>query len=188
MIPIPIYILAGGKSSRMGTDKAMIFYKGKTLLEQVIHTATQVSTQVFLLSNNKEHEYFGYELVPDIIPGYGPASGIDAMLHHSNAVSNIVLCCDMPFVDAYAIQQLYLAHQDNDITVVEHNGLPEPLLGCYSSRIKLGWREIMKTGNYRMSYLLGQFQYKYFPSAELILRNPLALQNINTRSDLENLQ
>src|ERR1035437_7677768 len=94
------YILAGGKSSRMGTDKGLLVFNKKTIIQHVIAQLKPVVKEVIIVSNNRDYEKFGVKVIADIIKNIGPAGGIHAALSHSNTNHNFIVSCDMPFITA----------------------------------------------------------------------------------------
>jgi molybdopterin-guanine dinucleotide biosynthesis protein A len=93
------YVLAGGKSSRMGTDKALIEIGGIRLIAHALAKLRAVCAEVFVLGSNPELATYA-PLVPDLHPGCGPIGGIDAALAHSKFEWNLVLPVDVPFLPA----------------------------------------------------------------------------------------
>jgi len=93
------YVLAGGKSSRMGQDKALLELAGKSLVALAVEKLRRVCEDVHILSSRPELEMFA-PLVPDVHPGCGPLGGIEAALLHSPYEWNLFLPVDMPFVPA----------------------------------------------------------------------------------------
>jgi molybdenum cofactor guanylyltransferase len=73
-------ILAGGQSSRMGTDKAMLQIDGKTLMERAIEICKPICHEILISSNNPKHENFGFTVIPDEIKNCGPMGGIYSCL------------------------------------------------------------------------------------------------------------
>ncbi|MBK7964140.1 MAG: NTP transferase domain-containing protein [Bacteroidetes bacterium] len=70
------YILAGGKSSRMGTDKGLLMLKNKKIVEYVIDNFKPCVDQIFIVTSNDLYKQFDLPLVPDLLMGKGPAVGI----------------------------------------------------------------------------------------------------------------
>lgn len=99
MQPFPIsgYALAGGRSSRMGSDKALIDLAGKPLIEHAVTKLRRICADVFILSSSRAHARFA-PIVPDIHQGCGPLGGVEAALLHSSHDWNLFLPVDMPFV------------------------------------------------------------------------------------------
>jgi molybdopterin-guanine dinucleotide biosynthesis protein A len=91
------YILAGGKSSRMGSDKALMKLGGKPLIRHAVKKLSRVCIDVQILTNNEELEAFA-PIVHDIHPGCGPMSGMEAGLDHSIFEWNLFMAVDMPFL------------------------------------------------------------------------------------------
>jgi molybdopterin-guanine dinucleotide biosynthesis protein A len=96
-LPVHGFVLAGGKSSRMGRDKALMELAGKPLIRHVVKKLRRVCMDVRILSNNDELEAFA-PIVRDIHPGCGPMSGMEAGLRHSIFEWNLFMAVDMPFL------------------------------------------------------------------------------------------
>jgi molybdopterin-guanine dinucleotide biosynthesis protein A len=96
---ISAYILAGGLSSRMGTDKAMLTLAGRRLIAHAVAKARRLTGGAHILSSRAELAGDG-PLVPDLHPGTGPIGGIEAALRHSVSDWNLILPVDLPFVPA----------------------------------------------------------------------------------------
>jgi len=93
------YLLAGGKSSRMGENKAFLNFHGQTLLDRARTELTTACGSVTIVGDPAT--FAGYHpVISDIFPGCGPLAGIHAALTHSSAELNVMLAVDMPFVSA----------------------------------------------------------------------------------------
>lgn len=95
--PISGYVLAGGRSSRMGSDKALIDLAGRPLIDHAVTKLRRICAEVFVLSSNRLHARFAPN-IPDIHPHCGPLGGIETALIHSRHDWNLFLPVDMPFV------------------------------------------------------------------------------------------
>ncbi len=119
---LAVFILAGGKSSRMGRDKAFVEYDGRTLLSAALELARGLSNEVFIVGNREKFSQFG-PVVEDEFRNCGPLGGIHAALRSSKAELNLMLAVDMPFVPGefvrYLIQEARLV---SDATVI----IPRP--------------------------------------------------------------
>jgi molybdopterin-guanine dinucleotide biosynthesis protein A len=91
------YVLAGGKSSRMGTDKALLRLGGKPLIEHAVTKLRRICSDVHILSSNSKLSLYA-PLVPDLHAGCGPLGGIEAALAHSTHPWNLFFPVDLPFV------------------------------------------------------------------------------------------
>lgn len=182
---INIYILAGGKSSRMGKDKATTLFRNKQLIEYVIDIVKNVSSNIFILSNHDSHIQFGFECIKDKIKDVGPAGGIDAMLQHTNHKKNILVSCDMPFLDVKTIQKIITASEDFDITVPILNNYPEALIGVYHQSCKSTWRSELLKGERKLSKLISNFNTNFMDGNELQKQNPLLFSNFNSLKNME---
>jgi molybdopterin-guanine dinucleotide biosynthesis protein A len=94
-----VFILAGGKSTRMGRDKAFLFFERTTLLQRALQTATAATPDVFIVGDKEKFSSFG-SVVEDQYRGQGPLAGIHAALRQSANDLNLIVGVDLPFVSA----------------------------------------------------------------------------------------
>ena len=182
---ITAYILAGGKSSRLGTDKGLYLLNGKPIIEYVISQLKPVVTNIVIVTNNKEYEQFGYEIIADNIADNGPSGGIHAALKHTGTNQNFIVSCDMPFITSDSILFMINNSMGYQITVPVNNGKFEPLFAVFSKECFTKWEEIINNGTKKMMDIINQFNTLKVN----IDNNPLfpksLFLNINTPEDLQ---
>ena len=98
------YVLAGGKSSRMGRDKALLELAGKPLVLHAVTRLQRVCAEVHILSSRPELEVFA-PLVRDLHEGCGPIGGLEAALEHSHYEWNLFVPVDVPFMPSALLEQ-----------------------------------------------------------------------------------
>ena len=126
-------ILAGGKSSRMGRDKARLEVGGQTLLARQIQLAREAGATEVFLSGRAETDYseFGCRVLPDKYVDAGPLAGIERALNATNSHQLLVLAVDLPEMKADLLKRL-LANCSENAGVIPHlNGNLEPLAAIY---------------------------------------------------------
>ena len=178
--PMHALVLAGGRSSRMGSDKALIEYHTKN---QLLHTAEllgQQCSKVFVSCREEQAEQyrqFAITLITDSYLGIGPLGGLLSAQRLYPDAAWVVAACDLPFLDEATLRQLSL--QRNPLrfaTAFRHprTGVMEPLLACYEpkSRSRLIQRHL--EGNNSLSAFLEES-----PVEELTPPDGAALLNIN---------
>jgi molybdopterin-guanine dinucleotide biosynthesis protein A len=126
-------ILAGGKSSRMGRDKAFLETGGKTLLARQIETVRAVgATEVFISGRPcVDYSVFGCRVLLDRFPATGPLAGIEAALAVATNLLLLVLAVDLPDMTAEFLQRLRILCPENAGVVPRVNGNIEPLAAFY---------------------------------------------------------
>lgn len=179
------YILAGGKSSRMGMDKGLIELKNKPIIDYVIEAVRPLFKKVFIVSNNLEYSKFGLELIPDLIKEIGPAGGILTAMNHCSTDQFFVVSCDMPFIHSAAVEYLIAEAQEYQITVPVYQTKFEPLFAIYSKSCLEKWKENIQKEMFKLQNIISNFKSKDLN----VEGNPLfpeeLFTNINTREDLE---
>src|SRR3974377_2140775 len=98
MTGVTAFVLAGGKSSRMGRDKAFLVFRGQTLLERALQSLRAVTSKVYVVGAREKFCSFG-PVVEDVYPDRGPLAGIHAALSTSDTELNLVLAVDMPLIE-----------------------------------------------------------------------------------------
>jgi molybdenum cofactor guanylyltransferase len=182
------YILAGGKSSRMGTDKGLILFNGKSIIEHIMEQLQPVTDKVIIVSNNPAYEKFGVEVITDLVREIGPAGGIFTALSHSKTAQIFVLSCDMPFVTTAAIEYVIQHASQSQITIASHDGRSEPLFGIYSKTCLTQWDMLIQKGFLKLQEMVAEFDLLKLnmDGSPLFTRNVFI--NINTPEDLKNLK
>lgn len=177
------YILAGGRSSRMGTDKSLLKLGDTTLIGHVIKTLRQCVGNIYIVSSNPFHEVESTSVIPDVLTGCGPAGGILTAMEHSDVPFNFILSCDTPFIRPDTIQALMLKHGIYDITISERNGYPEPLCGIYSTSCADDWRRRLEGGTFKLTELIAGFRHHTIPVTDLYGVEADEFLNINSPED-----
>src|SRR6058998_1400393 len=90
------FVLVGGRSSRMGRDKACLPLQGRTLLEHVAAAVAAAAGSVTLVGSPERYQNLGFRVIADSLPGCGPLGGIHTALGASPADWNLIVACDMP--------------------------------------------------------------------------------------------
>lgn len=150
-------ILAGGKSSRMGSCKAELPWGGKTLVE---HQADRIMALGItdIMVSGYSRPVTGTRYVPDLYPEKGPLGGIHACLCAAKSAACFVISVDAPLFSPDGMKMLIEAHLagDSSITVAEHCGTLEPLIGVYDSSLSDAAEEILQGTNTSVKRLLDQ--------------------------------
>lgn len=180
------YILAGGKSSRMGEDKGLKIFHGKYLVQIVIEQMQTAFNQVVIVSNNVGYQQFGLEVVEDKVKNIGPAGGIYTALQHSKTDKNFIVSCDMPFVSAEAITFVVKSSEDAEITLPEMNGKIEPLFGVYSKKCLPKWKALIDEDCIKLQKMVMNFDLKIMDVSAQVNFSEKIFQNLNTPNEFKN--
>lgn len=117
-------ILAGGKSSRMGQNKALLDFKGKTVIEHVISTVSNLFNRVIIITNSPaDYTHLGFEIFTDFYANLGPLAGIHSGLVNSKTERNFIISCDIPLVTSDVINYICNRKTDEPITVLKADAL-----------------------------------------------------------------
>lgn len=118
------FILAGGRSSRMGADKAFLELAGKPLIARAVELAREIVPEVKIVGDSRKFASFG-QAIQDVYRNCGPLGGIHAALTSSTAEWNLILAVDLPFVPVEFLKYLLMRAESSGATVTV------PLLGGY---------------------------------------------------------
>ena len=178
---ITAIILAGGKSSRMGQDKGLLFHHGKRMVEHMIDACKQITFNILISTNNAEYKVFGYPLIADNYKEIGPIGGIQAALAATETEDNIFCPCDMPEIQPPILNQILQKRENNRAVVAtERSGKLFPVLGYYrKSALNIVESQIEK-GNYKLEDLIFALA-----AEKVIVSDEQILSNINYPEDLK---
>jgi molybdopterin-guanine dinucleotide biosynthesis protein A len=177
-------ILSGGKSTRMGTDKALIQIDGKTLLDKAIETCRQVCHSILISSNHPRHEKSGCKTIPDKIENCGPIGGICSCLKQSQTDWNFVISVDAAFVEAEFASFITSEIDDVEAIVPCHNAGKEPLVALYHKSSLAEMEKMIGLGDFKMHNLLKKLKTKYVDSQVWVERFPDLFRNLNRPDEL----
>lgn len=146
------FVLAGGRSSRMGRDKALLKLNGQTLVERALGSLREVCSEVAIAGGAEELARFG-RLIPDQKAGCGPLEGIVAALEQSSFEWNLFLAVDMPYVpSAVWLRLLERAEDAKAIGVMARSlGQVQPLCAVYARRASGRLREELQAGRWKIT-------------------------------------
>ncbi len=131
--PVTGGILAGGASSRMGTNKALLEFRGRPLLARQLDLLRPIFERVVVGANDPApYARFGVEVVPDALRERCALTGIHAIVAASGTGHAFVLACDLPFLSPALIESLLARRAEGDVVVPVTSRGPEPLHAVYA--------------------------------------------------------
>ena len=150
-------VLAGGRSTRMGQDKASLPFGDETLLSRSIRIVGEVTDDVLVVG--KVASGFS-RIVHDQIEHLGPLAGIAAGLSASTSDLNIIVACDMPLIRPAVLRRLVELRGDADICVAVVDGQASPLCAVYRTAVASVAQALLDSGERRAMTLLDRVQTK----------------------------
>ncbi|ADH86645.1 molybdenum cofactor guanylyltransferase [Desulfurivibrio alkaliphilus] len=180
-------ILAGGKSSRFGSNKALAHYRGRPLVARVAAVLEEIFSERLLVTNTPaDYAFLGWPMTGDLVLNAGPLGGIQAALRRIDAPRAFVVACDMPHLNGAVIRRLCRCPGDWDVILPAPTTGPEPLHAVYHRRILPAVEAALARGEGKLSLLLQELRVRRMTAAELGLAaaSDPAFTNINYREDL----
>ncbi len=175
-------ILAGGKSVRMGQDKALLEYQGESFIERICKEFDFFFEKYIARGTNPDCFIEGWKVMEDIYKDKGPIGGIHAVLSCCAADAMFFATCDMPFLTGKLSKMLCeeLKEDVDAVIAVTEDGRKHPLCGVYrKSMVRVCEAQIL-SGNNRMVSVLDKVNVAYVPVNG---QDALQLQNINTKKE-----
>ncbi len=188
MQDVTAFILAGGKSTRMGMDKALIEFDGETLLNRALLKARSVADRTCIVGAREKFEMYG-PVIEDLYPECGPLGGIHAALQATATDLNLVLAVDMPFLPETALR--YVVDQargcDAVVTVPRIAGFYQTLCAVYRLEFAALTEEALRAGHNKIDPLYARTSLRVLEEDELAEVDiaPAMFENVNTPQDLE---
>jgi len=175
----------------MGSDKALLEFRGQTLLERAVGVMHDISLDFAIVGDPSKYAGYG-TVVQDAFPGCGPLAGIHAALRQSEAELNFVLAVDMPFVTSDLIRYILGVSADSDATVVlPRNGRGfQPLCAVYRRSFAGSAEEALRAGKYKIDALFATASVRIVEAEELSAAgfDDQNFFNVNTLDDLQSTQ
>lgn len=192
--PLSAAVLAGGKSERMGRDKAFLRLEpdGLMLLEIVLDRLHGVADDVLIVANDaSRYEGFGARVVPDVIPGFGTLSGIHAALTAAEHAHCLVVACDMPLLSPAVLAYMAEQPRDFDVLIPQTPGFSrqgnsgqiyQTLHAVYARRCAEPISVQLAAGNHQVMGFFPGVNVRVLDRAVLLALDPQELTFMNTNT------
>jgi molybdopterin-guanine dinucleotide biosynthesis protein A len=183
-------ILAGGKSSRLGRNKALQAIGGKSLIQWVVDHLATLSTEIIIATAHGERilcsSPTGIKTVADVYPEKGPLVGIYSGLIASSSPRAIVVGCDMPFLSVGLLDYMSQISPTFDVVVPQTREKVDPLCAVYSRNCLASIHNLLERDELRLSELLNTVKVRYIEEDEINRFDPehLSFFNVNTQAHL----
>lgn len=186
--PFTGHVLAGGQSTRMGRDKALLEIGGQPLIQSAVNLLKALTERVVILGPSESYGFLGVPVVPDQVPSRGPLSAIYTGLERSATQINLFLACDMPLMQGPFLKLLVERAGLADAVLMRlDDGKLEPLCAVYNRSCLPTVKANFERQRFKLSDLFPDLRTHYLTEADL---HDLGLDrriftNLNTPGDLE---
>ncbi len=185
------FILAGGESRRMGTDKARLVLGGQSFVERIAGKLTSVAASVSVVGQHTEASQprlpLNLPMTPDVYPHWGALGGVHAALSACAATWALIVACDFPFVTSELFARLASVREDFEaVAPVQNDQIPQPLCALYRVQPCLARAEqLIKSGDRKPIALLQSVRTRWLSFVELSDLEGAShfFDNINTPED-----
>lgn len=184
-------ILAGGRSSRMGSNKALLPYQGGRFIESIHQQLAGLFGEVLVVTNAPEqYTFLPCRKVADLYPGLGALAGLHAGLHHSASPHIFAVACDMPYLNDALIRRLTLLRDEADVVIPEGVHGPEPLHALYGKGCLPFMEEALAADRRRIVSFFPRVRVRRFSRKQVAAVDPCfdSFRNINTPADYYDLR
>ena len=194
-LDISCIVLAGGKGLRLGRDKAQETVGNSDLLQRVVSQLSSFSNDIIIVTARGKSlsQFIGcprFRIVADAYSGKGALVGLGTGLAASNSWYNLVVACDMPFLNQALLRYMIQLSAGFDLVVPRVGKLVEPLHAVYSKSCLAPIERLLSQGDLRVRALFDLVKVRYVEADEIDSFDPkhLSFFNINTEADLERAQ
>jgi molybdenum cofactor guanylyltransferase len=185
-----VAIIAGGKSSRMGTNKSFVELHGKPIIEHVISRVAEFGEPILITNQPAEYAHLNLPMYGDVLPEKGSLGGIYTALYYSSTPYTLVVACDMPFVNPALLRYMLTLREGFDVIVPRVEGYPEGLHAVYSRACLQPIRQKLDQDKLKVIGFYSDTIVRYLDEPEYQPLDPQGLSffNVNTPEDLQKAQ
>jgi len=184
---LTVAVQAGGRSSRMGSDKALLRLDGIPLIERLLQRVSGLGEEILITTNRpQDYQYLGLRMASDPEPGAGALHGLHTALEAARGQTVLVLACDMPFVSRPLLEHMLQLAEAADLVVPRRGGEYEPLHAVYSKGCLPALEAALQHGERRMISFFPSLNLRTVEQEEIDRLDPegLSFFNVNTPEDL----
>jgi molybdenum cofactor guanylyltransferase len=185
---VAAFVLVGGKSSRMGRDKAFLELAGKSLVDRALELARRTSDQVVIVGDPKKFHPWG-TVVADRYAERGPLAGIHAALESSDRELNLIVAVDLPFLTPEFLNYLLSQAKASGatVTVPRADGGFQPLCAVYRKSFQAIAERALGEGRNKIDSLFAEVPLRIIGEEEIVAQgfSPAMFRNLNAPKDWE---
>ncbi len=170
-------ILAGGQSSRMGQNKALMKIDGVPVIERIAIELEKITDELLIVTNTfHTYQYLNIPMVGDEQKGKGPLAGIQAGLKATRSEKNLIVACDMPFISSSLGDFLLEELEDYQAAIPKLEGHVHPLFGAYRKDALHAVSQSLAKNELRMMSLLQNLHVRYI-SEDILSRKGIPVKD-----------
>ena len=186
---VTVIVLAGGKGKRLGQAKATLKLGKRTIIEDVVDEMAGLASEVIVVTSNSQNDLphgLKAQVFADIHPGKSALGGVYTGLVKSSNRYNLVVACDMPFLNLDLLKHMISLASGVDIVTIKVGQNVEPLHAVYSKGCIDHIENMFEKEDLQVSHLLDAVKVRYINEDELDAYDPhhLSFFNINNKTDL----
>ena len=185
---VSVAILAGGHSSRMGTNKALVRVGGRTIAERIVEQVRPLTEELILVTNTPEvYAWLDLPMFGDLIPDKGPLGGLYTALSGVRNDCALVVSCDQPFLNAELLRYLIWLREGYDVVVpLAPDGYPQSMHAVYRKTCLGPIRARIDAERLKVIGFFEDVRVRRVPMEEIAPIDPerLSFVNVNTPDDL----
>jgi len=184
---IAFFVMAGGRSSRMGEDKALLLLDGQSIMQRILKLLKSIHSDIGIIGHSEDYQTFGYPVIPDIIPGQGLMGGLYTAMKSTTKTYVFIIACDLPLINVDCILRILKSEANCDIILAASDSKIHPSLGCYHRRLLPRVQESIEKAQLKMKDFIYTCDYTTVEMDDLMENNPNLLFNLNTKEDYQKL-
>ncbi len=180
---LDIFILAGGKSSRMGEEKGLVKLHGKPMIQYLIEATSDLAQTQSIIGHHPDYSQFGIPVFADLIPDKGPLGGIYTALSHCKSDQALILSCDSPLIQSSTFEKI-MAQTYGEILVGTLGNRIHPFPGIYPKSLLTKLKENLEANLLKVQAFILNNPHKLISLDQISTNSELEFANINTQEEL----
>ena len=180
------YILCGGKSIRMQSEKGLVLFREKPFISWIVEAIIPITTNIILVTSNEDYRFMGLPMIEDIYADKGPVGGIYTALMHTSSEQNLILSCDIPKINADLLRDLTdrSTKQEALVTFLSDGQNDYPLIAVYNKMAVHTFADALSANQLKLCPLVNTISHQ-----KIIINSDQKcfVQNINNQAELQSL-
>lgn len=175
-------VLAGGKSTRMKRNKALLNVEGVSFVERIVKTLGQRFSRISISANRPdEYAFLEYPIVPDVFEDSGPLAGIHSVMKSERTEYLFVVTCDIPFINTDVIDTIIDKRESDKILIADDGLRLHYLIGLYPRVFLKDLEKFLERDGRQVGVFINSVDHKTVDVSAF----SYALKNINTAEEYE---